>query len=202
MMNIGVIGSGNIGGTLGKLWAKAGHNITFGTRDPNSNKIKMLLNEAGESASAATIAEAIAANEVILIATPWSAVSETVSQGSDWSGKVIMDATNRFGSDSPNSGAEDLAAMIPDAKVIKAFNAIGFNRLEKPEIDGQVSDIFICGDDANAKEAVSTLITDIGFGVVDCGGLSNAGLVESLARLWISLSRSVGREIAFKLLRA
>lgn len=200
-MKIGILGSGNIGGTLGKLWAKAGHDIVFGTRNPNSDKIEALLREAGNPASAGTVVEAIAFGDVILIAVPSAVVSDTIKQSNDWSGKVVIDATNRFGSDSLKSAAEDIAAMIPDAHVIKAFNAIGFNRLDKPELNGQVSDIFICGDDVSAKEVVSTLITDIGFEIVDCGGLGNATLVESLAKLWITLSRLMGREIAVKLLR-
>lgn len=200
-MKIGIIGSGNIGGTLGTLWAAKGHEIVFGVRDTQSEKVVKLLEKAGKNSCADSIAEAVQYGDVILVAVPWKAVTDVVEQGGDWAGKIVIDATNRFGVDSPNSGAEDLAQLIPDARVVKAFNAIGFNRLDKPELNGQTADIFICGDDDEAKAKVSALSKDIGFDVVDCGALANAELVESLARLWITLSRTMGRDIAFKLLR-
>ena len=99
------------------------------------------------------------------------------------------------------SAAEDIAKWVPEARVVKAFNSLGAEHLLNTQFGSQQADTFICGDDEAAKAVVKQLAEDIGFGVIDAGSLSNAHLLESLAKLWITLSRRVGREIAFKLLQ-
>lgn len=201
-MRIGIIGAGNVGGTLGKIWAGQGHQVMFGARDPGSEKIRALLAQAGPNAQAGSPAEAAAFGEVVAVTLPGSAIAEGLQATGDWTGKIVIDATNRFGDSEGASSAEDIA-RITGGRVVKAFNTIGANRYAQPRFGDQAVSMFICGDDAQAKSVVGELAQAMGFEVVDAGPLSNAGLLEALARLWVSLARSgYGRDIGFKLLKA
>src|SRR5215472_6078104 len=93
-MNIGIIGSGNVGGALGTRWAKGGHQVIFGSRDPGANDMKDLLAKAGSKARAATLQDAAKSGEVLLLSTPWPVTREVVQGLGDLSGKVLIDATN------------------------------------------------------------------------------------------------------------
>lgn len=202
-MKIGVIGTGNIGGTLGKLWADQGHEIMFGMRDTQSAKVQTLL---GPRAYVGRVAEATAFGEAVLLAVPGPAAQEAIQQGGNWSGKILIDATNRLVPTPPESmpsAAEDIARWAAGAKVVKAFNSAGVGIIARPQFGSQQADTFICGDDEAAKAVVARLAQEIGLGVVDCGPLTNAALVEALAKLWIQLAYPLGNgpDIAFKLLR-
>lgn len=203
-MRIGIIGAGNVGGTLGKLWAGAGHRVIFGVRDPQSEKVHALLSWIGPNARAGTIGDAAQSGEVVVLAVGWAALSEVLAQTGDIAGKVLIDCTNRLAPSQPGSApsaAEEVARLAPGARVVKAFNTLGAENLMDLRFDSQVASTFICGDDPEAKAVVKRLGEDLGFDVVDAGPLSAAEMIESLARLWIHLSRSMGRDIAFKLLR-
>ena len=199
-MNIAVIGTGNIGGTLGRRWAERGHTVVFGTRDPKRPAIRELLAAAGPHARAAGVAEAVTAAEVVLIAVPAPAVRELIAQAGDWHGKILIDAANRFNPPSP-SLSEEIAGWAAGARVVKAFNSIGAEVQADPAFGAQQADAFLCGDDADAKSVVAGLAGDIGLEPVDAGPLANAPLLDNLTRLWMALARSLGRGIAFKLLR-
>src|SRR5258708_14585143 len=93
-MNLGIIGSGNVGGTLGARWAQAGHQVAFASRDTNSPEIQQLVSKAGPSARAATVSQAAASGDVLVLATPWSAAKEALQSAGDLNGKVLLDATN------------------------------------------------------------------------------------------------------------
>ncbi len=194
-MNISIIGTGNVGSNLGQALANAAYSVTFGSRNPNK------LGKLPESTRATTIGEAVESSNIIIIATPWNAVTDVVAASSAWDGKIVVDTTNRFPPGSSSNAAE-LAAMIPGASVIKAFNTIGAEHMSQPQVDDQSASMFICGDDDDAKDKVSEITAAIGFDVVDAGPLSNADRWEALARLWVFLARrGQGRNIAFKLLR-
>lgn len=202
-MKIGIIGSGNVGGTLGKLFAAKGHEILFGMRDPNKVRPEAAEAIAQSSAQKGTLQQAVDFGEVVILAIPGNTAPDTVASLQNWSGKIVIDTNNRFGpSTSGLSLAEDTAQRIPGAHVVKAFNTIGTSRYDSPEINGQTVSMFICGDDSQAKSVVGGLVNELGFDLVDIGELSQAILLENMARLWVSLSRSnFGRDIGFKLLR-
>src|SRR5579872_7303533 len=133
-MNIGIIGSGNVGGALGTRWAKGGHRVTFGSRDPNGKDIKDLLARAGSNARAATMQDAAKSAEVLLVATPWLVTKEIVQGLGDLSGKVVIDAVNPLLPDlsglalaNTTSAAEQMAGWARGARVVKAFNTVGSN---------------------------------------------------------------------------
>lgn len=206
-MRIGIIGAGNIGGNLGRAWARKEHQIRFGVRDPG--KIGDLLRECGGRAQAADPASAAAFGDVVALTVPWSAALETVSHLGSLSGKVVVDCTNPIvWQDGPvhaheRSGAQAIAERCPGARVVKAFNCVGAEHLLDPRHGNQSADMFIAGDDAEAKRTVSSLAQDLGFDVIDAGPLRNARLLEHLAALWIHLAMvgGHGRDIAFKLLK-
>lgn len=203
-MNIGIIGSGNVGSALGQRWAEKGHAILFGARDLNSDKAKAALANI-RGARFGSIRDAAAFGEAILMAVPGAAALDAVRACGSLRGKAVMDACNWFGerpAGVTRSLAEAMAEAAPGARVVKAFNTTGANNMLNPRYGAQNADMFICGDDADAKALVAKLARDIGFDVVDAGPLSAALLLESLAQLWVHLARSgAGRDIAWKLLK-
>jgi 8-hydroxy-5-deazaflavin:NADPH oxidoreductase len=198
-MNIGIIGSGHIGGELGRLWAQLGHHITFGTRDAGSEKIKALLENA-PSASAASYQETVNSSELIVVALPYKAIAETIRGLTGLAGKIIIDANNKV----PATGGSvslEIAALQPEALLVKAFNTIGGENFKHPVRNNQASSMLIVGDSAHAKETVSNLAKQLGFEIVDAGGLANAELLEKLAIVWVGLSGGLGRDFTWKILR-
>ncbi len=209
-MKIGIIGSGNVGGTLGTRWAKGGHQVVFGSRNPGAGDMQQLLARAGSNARAATLQEAVKSSDVLLLATPWPVTKEIVQGLGDLTGKVLIDAVNPLLPDlsgltlgTTTSAAEQVAAWARGAKVVKAFNTIGSNIMENAAFGAEKPVLFYCGDDAGAKGQVKQLAGELGFDGVDAGPLTQARLLEPFALLWISLAfkAGLGREFAFKLLR-
>lgn len=207
-MKIGIIGSGNVGGALGSRWAKAGHEVVFGTRDPHSLNIKQLATRAG--AKTASLADTAGAGEVLLLATPWAATQEIIGGLGDLNGKILIDATNPLLPDlsglaigTTMSGGEQVANWAPGAKVVKAFNTVGASIMADPTFDGHKPVLFYCGDDGPAKQSVKKLINELNFEAVDAGPLSQARLLEPFALLWISMAiaQGLGTNFAFELLR-
>ena len=209
-MRIGIIGSGNVGGTLGKGWAKGGHSVIFGSRDPGSAGIKALVAESGPLAGAGSLAEAAAASEVVLIATPWPATREIVQGLGKLGDKIILDATNpllpgltglEVGTNS--SGGEQVALWTGSTRVVKVFNTVGFSVMANPRFDEGGALLFYCGDDSEAKGVAARLARELGFEAADAGPLSQARLLEPFALLWIKLSMMPGysRDFAFKIIK-
>lgn len=207
-MRIGVIGIGMVGGTLGRRWAREGHEVLFGVREPSSEKVGRLLADSGENARAGTVAEAAAFGEVVALATPWGGTEDAVRHAGDLTGKVLLDCTNPLKPDLSGlagdpSGAEQVAAWAPGAKVVKIFNTTGFKNMDDPRFGDDRATMFYCGDDAEAKKVAATLAEGLGFEAVDAGPLAEARSLEYLALLWIHLAyvQKLGPGIAFKLMR-
>jgi predicted dinucleotide-binding enzyme len=209
-MNIGIIGTGEVGSALGRLWAAKGHAVMFGSRDPQSPKVRALLGAIG-TARAGSAREAAQFGTVVVLATPFHATEAAVRTAGNLSGKIVVDATNPLNADIPPSGltvglttsaAEHIAAWAPGARVVKGFNTLGARLFADPVFDGQAASMFLSSDDAEAKRVVAGLAAELGFDVIDAGPLINARWLEPLAMLWIKLSLARGmRPIAFKLLR-
>lgn len=200
-MKIGIIGAGNVGGTLGKTWAAEGHEVIYGVRNPDDPKYNDLI-AATQNGRTLSVTETLVWGQILLLAVPVAALPEIFAQA-DLRGKILIDANNRFNTpaDSKGSLAEDIQAMAPDAHVVKAFNTIGANHMTGRRSDVEPATMFICGDNAPAKLKVIGLASDAGFEPLDCGPLSNAHLLEAMALLWIDLMRrGMGRDIAFKLI--
>jgi 8-hydroxy-5-deazaflavin:NADPH oxidoreductase len=208
-MTIGIIGSGNVGGALGTAWSQAGHDVIFSSRNPQSKEVQELALKAGPKARAASVAEAAEA-DVVLFATPWPLTEKAVRSAGKLQDKVVIDATNPLREDlsgleigTTTSGGEQVAEWAKGAKVVKAFNTIGYKVMADARFQGDRSVLFYCGDDPQAKETVRGLASDIGFEPIDAGPLVQARTLEPLALLWISLAikQGLGFEFAYKLLR-
>jgi 8-hydroxy-5-deazaflavin:NADPH oxidoreductase len=207
-MRIGIVGSGNVGATLGKRFAAAGHQVAFGTRRPESPEMQELAKVAG--AQVTSNEEAARSSEVVVLATPWPATEAAVRGLGDLSGKILLDATNPLKPDlsglevgNTSSGGEMVARWAAGARVVKIFNTIGYNVMENPVFGDRAATLFYCGDDAGAKATARELAAGIGFEPVDAGPLTQARALEPLALLWVSLAyvAGQGREIAFQLMK-
>lgn len=209
-MKIGVIGAGNVGGTLGKRWAKKGHEVRFGVRNPEDPEYKKLLAEAVSNAAAVSVSEAVKFGEVVVFATPWPATQDAIRGAGNLSGKIVFDCTNPLKPDlsgleigHATSAAEQVASWAQGARVVKVFNTTGANNMDNPRYPEGAATMFYCGDDAKAKSAAAQLAADLGFDPVDAGPLRIARLLEPYAMLWIHLAygQKLGRDIAFRLMR-
>jgi 8-hydroxy-5-deazaflavin:NADPH oxidoreductase len=201
-MNITILGLGNIGGTLGKKWASAGHRVIFGTRDANSRKAQA-LREAFPAARIDTVANALADAEVILMAITHSNVAETVNQyASAFAGKIVIDATNNFSAPIVNNLGTILAAA-PTAQVFRAFNSLGWELFANPIVEGKAIDHFYCRPDNDKRPIVDQLITEIGAHPVWVGGNETIGIVDALGSLWVTLvfQRGYPRHLALRLVQ-
>lgn len=212
-MKIAIIGAGSVGGTLGAAWAGKGHQIIYGARNVNDEKVKKLISANPGKITGASIPDAVAQCDVILIATPWQGIRETLQSTGNFNGKVIIDAINPVEL-SPaflekgllvghtTSAGEQIAQWANGAKVVKAFNTIGAMHMANPKFGGQSATMFICGDDAGAKKTVKQLSDELGFETVDAGPLKQARLLEPLAMLWMNLAfGNVGPNFGFKIIR-
>ena len=212
-MKLGIIGAGNVGGTLGTAWAqKAGHEIFFGVTNPKSDKTQALLRRLGGKARAGTAAEAAGFGEMIVLTTPWPATEAAIRSMGDLRGRIILDATNplAMGPDGLGleighsiSAGEKVQGWAKGASVFKTLNTTGFGNMADPVFRGVKSVMFVAGDDAANKPKVIALVAALGFEVVDAGPLRNARLLEAHAMLWIDLAlkRGLGRDWAFALVK-
>jgi predicted dinucleotide-binding enzyme len=181
-MNIGVIGAGNIGSTLGKLWVEAGHQVRFASRHPE--ELQPLIARLGQRASAGTPAEAARFGEVVMLTVPLSAVPGLAGDpAASLAGKVVLDTGNAYerrdgaaareASRHPQGSAGWAAAMFPGARWVKAFNTVNFKTLEREaHRNGDRVGIPLAGDDPGALETAARLVRDAGFDPVIVGGLA------------------------------
>ncbi len=181
-IKIGIIGSGNLGSTLGTLWIKSGHPVLFSSRHPE--ELKKLVDGLGPLARAGTVREALAFGDVILIAVPYAAYPQI---GKDYAqelkGKIVIDAGNavpaRDGEIAKEASENGIgltsAKYLPGARIVRAFNTLGYRRLadasNRPE--GHIG-IPMAGDDKEALVIVSSLVRDAGFDPVIIGPLERA----------------------------
>ena len=184
-MKIGIIGSGNIGGTVARLFVKAGHQIAISnSKGPQS--LESLISSIGVDAKAMTVKDTVAYGDIVLLAIPWRKREELRSLPSGLlKNKIIIDATNPYSEsfeliDLGNStSSEEVAKELPGAHIVKAFNTLYFETLGNGAMpSGRKQDrlvLFVAGDDGAAKQVVSNLIEDIGFKAVDTGSLREGG---------------------------
>ncbi|MEJ2636619.1 MAG: NADPH-dependent F420 reductase [Calditrichia bacterium] len=200
-MKISILGAGNIGAGLGEKWAATGHDIIFGLREPGKSKYQKLKSD---KIRLQTLQDSANASEIVVLAIPFPTVKENLQKLSGLKEKLIIDCTNALSGlpkDFP-SAAEAIAAWSGSSKVVKAFNSTGSANLRNPRYGDMKIDTYICGDDSGAKGTVKKLAEEVGFSVVDAGDLSQAVLLEAMAKLWINLAydQKMGPDVAFKLM--
>jgi predicted dinucleotide-binding enzyme len=177
-MKIGIVGSGHIGGTLAKLFAGAGHEVTMSSRHPE--QLKEHAAEIG--ASIGSIADAAAFGEVVVFSVPWGTKEQAAELTGPVNGKIVIDTTNPYGPNGPmdlgdDTSSEIVARLLPGARTVKAFNTITYSDLQtqgKSDSEGRRA-IPLASDDADAKAQIAQLIAEIGFDPVDTGSLRDGG---------------------------
>ncbi|MBB6674549.1 NADPH-dependent F420 reductase [Cohnella nanjingensis] len=198
-MKIASIGSGNMGGTLGRLWAAHGHQVMFGSRDPQSDKIRTLLQTAGMNAQAGTVQEAIAFGEVILLAVLPTEVERVLGEAGDLNNKILINCTNRLDGKSADM---EVLRQAKNARVVRTFNTLPWEVLANPQYGPINATAFLSGDDSEAKGVVIQLSQDIGLDPVDVGGSANMEKIETaMGTLWSILSPKFGRDYSLRILR-
>ena len=199
-MQIAIIGAGNIGGALGAKWAAAGHRVLFGVRDPESPKARASLTAAGPSASVTSIGEALREAEVVLLSLPGIAVAAFAGEhGLALEGKLVIDATNQFGQPVMNAIAT-IQATAPSARIVRAFNSLGWENFAEPTLNGEQVDLLYCAQAGEAQAVAERLIADVGLRPVRVGDLAQVPLVDNIGALWGALVFGQGhsRRLAFK----
>jgi NADPH-dependent F420 reductase len=205
-VKIGILGAGNVGGALGRGWTRAGHTVVFGVRDVNSEGARKAARES--SAELTGFAAAAADTDIVVVALPFRAAGNVLREAGGLAGRIVVDTTNHLDWTyglrlaTGRSAAEEIQELVPSARVVKAFNTIGYEHMADPWFGDIAADMLVCGNDAGARRAVIGLAEDLGFRGIDVGDLTHARAVEHLAVLWIHLSTSggMGRDIAFKVL--
>ena len=209
-MNIGIIGSGNIGCGLGKIWLQKGHKVIF-SFSRNQKKLETLA-IANQNSSAGPPAEAVRHSEVLLLSVRWETVREALKAAGPLQEKILIDCTNPLNTDfselvlgHTTSAAEEIAKMAPGAKVVKAFNSAfaDIYHSESRLFGLRMPTMFYCGDDGGANKTVAQLIRETGFEPIDAGPLKSARYLEPLAMLMIQLGygQGMGTNIALNLIR-
>jgi 8-hydroxy-5-deazaflavin:NADPH oxidoreductase len=212
-MKIGILGSGVVGQALGAGFIAQGHDVKIGSREANHAKSAEWAAQAGPRASIGTFADAAAFGDLIVLATLWSGTENALrlAGARNLAGKVLIDATNPlvFSPSGPpalalghtDSGGEQVQRWVPEARVVKAFNIVGHAHMVNPRFAGGPPDMFICGNDAEAKKKVSEILQSFGWPSIDIGGIDGARLLEPLCILWVAYGIKAGSwNHAFKLL--
>ncbi|HLK69830.1 MAG TPA: NADPH-dependent F420 reductase [Bryobacteraceae bacterium] len=208
-MRVGILGSGLMGGKLGTIFARAGHDVVFSYARTRS-KLERLAREAGGTARAGTPAEAVKEADAVFLAVNWPRVDDVLNQAGDLSGKVLvtcllpMNAGNTglvIGHTS--SGAEELAKKAKKARVVSAFNTVPSEVLFgvfDARGEGTRPSLVYCGDDEKSKGVAAELIRDAGFTPVDCGPLRMARYTEPFALLvgHLAYNGSDGPELSYR----
>ena len=208
-MRIGILGSGLMGGKLGTILARAGHEVVF-SYARSERKLKRLAREAGGEARPGTPREATQEADAVLLAVHWSRIRDVLKQAGGLSGKVIATCSLPMNADDTalvvghtSSGAEALARMIPKARVVSAFNTVPsevlFGVFEARRRATRPS-LLYCGDDSRSKKITAGLIRDVGFEPVDLGPLRMARYTEPFALLVAQLAYGgrQGPELAYR----
>lgn len=200
-MNLAFIGIGQVGGALARALAAGGHTITIAARDAASDSVRSAVARIPQ-ARVLPPAAAVAAADVVFLATPFAAAAATIrALAAELQGKILIDCTNPVGPGlthglgSARSGAEEIQAAAPGARVVKAFTIYGFENFESTAYPGYGDlkpAMMIAGDDVAAKRAVTELCVQLGWEPVDTGALSSGLHLEHLTLLWIKMARMNG----------
>src|SRR5438128_670953 len=223
-MRVGILGSGLMGGKLGTIFARAGHEVVF-SYARSEQKLKRLARDAKGKARAGTPREAAQDADAVLLAVHWSRTEDVLKQAGDLSGKVIVTCSLPMNEDSTelvvahtSSGAEELAKMISTARVVAAFQTVpsevlfGVYEARPPHptlspsaggegrVRGSRPSLVYCGDDESGKSVAAGLIRDVGFDPVDAGPLRIARYTEPFALLVAQLAYEGegGPELAYR----
>jgi predicted dinucleotide-binding enzyme len=182
-MNVGILGTGDVGRALGRGFITLGDAVKMGARDARNEKALAWARQMGAQASVGTFGDAALFGEIVVLATLGLANESaiTMARPESFRGKIVIDTTNPldFSGGMPpklavsghDSGGERVQRLLPDARVVKAFITVGNAFMFRPDFPGGPPDMFICGNHDDAKARVAGTLEDFGWGVVDVGGI-------------------------------
>jgi predicted dinucleotide-binding enzyme len=208
-MRIGILGSGLMGGKLGTIFARAGHDVIF-SYARSTEKLHELARKAGKHARAGTPREAAHGADAVLLAVHWQRLDDVLEQSGDLAGKVVVTCSLPMNADdtalvvgTTSSGAEELAKRIPRARVVAAFNTVPsevFFPVYEAKRKAHGPSVVYYGDDEKAKQVAARLISDAGFEPLDAGPLRIARYAEPFALLVAQLAYegTEGPELAYR----
>jgi len=212
-MKVGIVGSGDVARSLGTAFLDLGHDVKLGSRTPESEGLVAWKKTGGSRASTGTFAEAAAFGELLVLSTHGVENESAIRLAGpkNFSGKLVIDTTNPllFGADRMphlaygwnDSAGERVQKVLPDARVVKAFNTVGHVHMYKPKFPGGPPDMYYCGNDSGARKAVGEWLKKFGWNPVDIGGIEGSRLLEPMCVLWVTVGVLGGSwDIAFKLL--
>ncbi len=203
---IAIIGTGDVGSALGPEFASLGHDIVYGSREPDRSDVRALVERTAGDASATTPAESVVGAEIVVLAVPGRLAASIAAELGDLSGKIVIDPTNHYGRNNAGlpvmltepSNAEAIQAAAPGSMVVKAFNTLNWQQMVDPDSSGGPISIPLVGDDADAKAKVAALVAGMDLEPVDLGPLSYARHVEGMLIVWMN-ARLNGRPFDFHL---
>ena len=197
-MKIGILGSGIVGRVLGSAFIAEGNEVMLGTRDVQKAEVVKWLRE-NPAAKAGSFEETAAFGELIVLAASGDIIADVINAAytQNFNGKVVIDVTNPIDHTKPpvngvlpyftktdESLMEQLQKLLPDAKLVKAFNCVGNGFMYKPDFGGQKPTMFICGNDEAAKTTVTGILDSFGWETEDMGKVEAARAIEPLCILW------------------
>jgi len=213
-MKIGILGSGDVGQAIGRGLVTLGHDVHLGSRAAANERALVWARAMGPKASVGTFADSASFGELVVLATLGIAADSALAIAGleRFRGKVVIDATNPLAVTpgvapalaiaGEDSGGERVQRLLPEARVVKAFNTVGFPLMFRPELPGGPPDMFIAGNDAAAKAVVTDLLKGFGWGAVDTGGIASSRYLEAMCLVWILSAATSGNwNQAFKMLR-
>jgi predicted dinucleotide-binding enzyme len=190
---VAVIGTGDMGDSLGPRFAELGYRVVYGSRSPDSDKVKALLKKTGGSASATTQMEAAQQGDIVLLLIPWPAMEKVAQSLGSLDGKIVIDVSMPFdqGEDGypkhllETSSAEMIQAWNPGAKVVKTFATLGSQVIDEPLIEGGIVSLPIASDHKDAKEEVARIVAAMGLDPVDFGPLRMSRDIEIMQMIYM-----------------
>jgi 8-hydroxy-5-deazaflavin:NADPH oxidoreductase len=213
-MRVGILGTGDVARALGNGFVELGHEVRMGARSATNEKSLEWVKSAGPRASPGTFEDAAAFGEVVLLCTKGTANENAIAlaKQENFDGKVVIDTTNPldFSGGMPpklaisgnDSGGEQVQRLLPKAGVVKAFNIVGNAYMFRPDFPGGPPDMFICGNDAEAKKKVTGILKDFGWPTIDIGGIEGSRYLEAMCIVWVIAGARGGNwNQAFKMLR-
>jgi predicted dinucleotide-binding enzyme len=215
-MKIGILGSGSVGQTLAAGFLKHGHQVMMGSRTPEKPEVQRWL-QGNPGGSVGTFQQTAEFGDLLVLATLGSAAQEAISlaRPENFAGKTVVDTTNPIAAAPPVGGilsfftgpneslGERIQSVLLQAHVVKAFNSVGAGRMVNPTFHQGTPTMFICGDNAEAKQTVCGIIQQFGWEPYDCGGIIAARAIEPLCMLWCLRGFQRNQwDHAFKLLTA
>jgi predicted dinucleotide-binding enzyme len=211
-MKVGILGTGPVAQALGRGFLLLGHEVKLGGRQAGGDKAAGWVKASGSAASEGTLAEAAAFGDLLVLAVLGTAIPEAVAAAGpeNFSGKVVIDTTNPLDFSSGvgqlaiagrDSCGETVQRLLPGAKVVKTFNTVNHAFMVRPRWEGGIPDMFLAGDDAEAKRQVRDILVAFGWNPVDLGGILSARWLEAMCMAWVNVAMPSNRwNAAFKVI--